>query len=101
MLVLAAKCIGKPEARSEIVRLASVVAPLSRDEAGCIAYDFYAEPSGSNEYIFFEEWADQAALDFHFQTPHFQEFIRDFSPLLAGPPSIRTYDVREWRDLEM
>ena len=99
MVVLAAKCTGKPEHRNEIIRLAGVVAQPSRAEAGCLAYDFYAQPS-TNEFLFFEEWADQAALDFHFQTPHFQSFIAEFTRLLSGPPSIRVYEIAAARDLE-
>ena len=100
MIVLAAKCSGRPEHRSDILRLAQAVAQPSRAEAGCLAYDFYEQPSG-NEFLFFEEWADQAALDFHFQTPHFQAFIGEFSGLLSGPPSIRVYEVGTTRDLEL
>jgi quinol monooxygenase YgiN len=100
MLVLAAKCVGKPDHRSEILRLATAVAEPSRAETGCIAYDFYESPS-NNEFLFFEEWADQAALDFHFQTPHFQDFIRQFTELLAQPPNIRVYEIANARDLEM
>jgi quinol monooxygenase YgiN len=51
--------------------------------------------------LFFEEWADQAALDFHFKSPHFQEFIKEFTPLLQAPPDIRIYEVAEARTLEL
>src|SRR5580658_1462473 len=100
MIVLAAKCAGKPDRRNDIIRLANAMLEPSRNEAGCISYDFYERPS-SHDYLFFEEWADQAALEFHFQTPHFQEFIKEFSGLLAGPPNIRVYDVGASRDLEL
>lgn len=101
MLVLAAKCSGKPERRSDILRLAAAVTAPSKSEAGCIAYDVHERVSGNNEFLFFEEWAGQAALDFHFQTPHFLEFIRELAPCLQGPPSIRVYEVAEARDLEL
>jgi len=100
MIVLAAKCTGKLEHKSDIIRLADEVTQPSRAEAGCLAYSFYNQPS-TNEYLFFEEWADQAALDFHFQTPHFQSFIKEFMGLLSGPPSIRVYEIAATRDLEM
>ena len=65
MIVLAAKCTGKPECRNDIFRVSS------------------------------------AALDLHFQTPHFQEFIKEFTRLLAAPPSIRVYEVTQVRNLEL
>jgi quinol monooxygenase YgiN len=101
MLVLAAKCSGKPERRNDILRLAAQVTAPSKSEAGCIAYDVHERVSGNNEFLFFEEWVDQAALDFHFQTPHFQEFIKELATCLQGPPSIRVYEVAQSRDLEL
>jgi quinol monooxygenase YgiN len=101
MIVLAAKCAPKPGRRDEIIRLAAAVTKLSKAEAGCMSYGFYEKPSGDHEFLFFEEWVDQAALDFHFQTPHFQEFIKRSLELLQAPPSIRIYDVGASRDLEL
>jgi quinol monooxygenase YgiN len=99
MIVLAAKFTGKPERKSEILRLAATVAPPSRAEAGCITYNFYEQQPGASEFLFFEEWADQAALDAHFLTPHFKEFMKQFPELIQGPPHIRTYEVGKTRDL--
>ncbi len=100
MIVLAAKCVGKPERRDDIISSASAMLAPSRAEAGCLSYDFYERPS-KHAYVFFEEWADQAALDAHFQTPHFQAFIGAFMGFLAEPPVIRVYDVAASRELQM
>jgi quinol monooxygenase YgiN len=99
MIVLAAKFTGKPERRSEILRLAATVAPPSRAEAGCITYNFYEQQPSASEFLFFEEWADQAALDAHFQTLHFKNFMKEFPELIQGTPHIRTYEVSKTHDL--
>jgi quinol monooxygenase YgiN len=99
MVVLAAKFAGKPERRNEILRLAASVAPPSRAEGGCITYNFYEQMPGANEFLFFEEWADQAALDLHFQTPHFLNFMKQFPELIQGVSHIRVYEVGTMRDL--
>ncbi len=99
MIVLAAKFVGKPERRGEIIRLAAKVAEPSRAEAGCISYNFYEQQPATNEFLFFEEWADQAAVDFHFQTPHFKEFMEEFPELIQGAAKLRTYEVGKTRDL--
>jgi quinol monooxygenase YgiN len=98
MIVVAAKFVAKAERKSEIIRLAATVAPPSRAEAGCITYNFYEQP-GSNDFLFFEEWADQAALDLHFQTPHFQAFIEPLTGMIEGAAKIRVYEVSAMRDL--
>jgi len=99
MIVLAAKFTGKPERRSEILRQVAAVTPPSRAEAGCITYNFYEQQPGASEFLFFEEWADQAALDGHFQTAHFQAFMKEFPELIQGAPHIRTYEVGKTHDL--
>ena len=67
MIVIAARMIGKPERKADILRLVAMVAQPSRAEAGCIAYNFYEKQPAASEFLFFEEWADQAALDLVFQ----------------------------------
>jgi quinol monooxygenase YgiN len=99
MIVLAAKFKGKPESRADILRLTSSMLAPSRAEAGCLSYNFYEQQPGDNDYLFFEEWADQAALDAHFQTPHFLQFMQKFPPLIQGAPSIRVYDAAGMREL--
>ncbi len=99
MIVLAAKFVGKPERRSDIIRLAAQVAAPSRAEAGCISYNFYEQQPANNEFLFFEEWTDQAAIDFHFQTPHFKEFMKEFPELIQGQAQLRTYEVGKTREL--
>ena len=71
MIVIAARMIGKPERRADILRLVAMVAQPSRAEAGCITYNFYEKQPAASEFLFFEEWADQAALDFASQNTVF------------------------------
>jgi quinol monooxygenase YgiN len=99
MIVLAAKFTGKPERKGDILRLVATVTPPSRAEIGCVTYNFYEQQPGAGEFLFFEEWADQAALDGHFQTPHFKAFMTEFPELIQGPAHIRTYEVGKTRDL--
>jgi quinol monooxygenase YgiN len=99
MIVLAAKFLGKPERRGSLISLAATVAKPSRAEAGCVSYNFYEQQPTSNEFLFFEEWTDQAALDYHFQTSHFKKFMEQFPELIQGPANIRVYEVSQASDL--
>ena len=99
MIVLAAKFTGKLEARNELMHLAASMLAPSRAESGCISYNFYQQQPGYNDFLFFEEWADQASLDAHFQTPHFLGFMQKFPELIEGKPSIRIYDAAGMREL--
>ena len=99
MIVIAAKFTGKPGSRSEILQLVAAVSLLSRAENGCLTSQFYEQQPGGNEFLFFEEWRDQAALDAHFQTQHFAEFVKAIPELIEGTPKIRIYEVSKTREL--
>jgi quinol monooxygenase YgiN len=98
MIVVAAKFVAKAGRKNEVSRLAATVAPPSRAEAGCISYNFYEQP-GADECLFLEEWADQTALDEHFQTPHFLAFAKHLPEMIVGAAKIRVYEISGMRDL--
>jgi quinol monooxygenase YgiN len=35
------------------------------EDDGCLAYDFYRRADNPREYVLFEQWRDEAALDAH------------------------------------
>ncbi len=51
--------------------LLNMVAP-SRSEAGCLCYNLHESKDESGLFIFYEQWASQAAFDAHVETPHFR-----------------------------
>ncbi|WP_338885460.1 putative quinol monooxygenase [Xenorhabdus sp. TH1] len=59
-----------------------IVLPLYRElveatkrEPLCIAYDLYVDQNDAGHFIFIEEWPDQAALDAHCASEHFQRLV--------------------------
>lgn len=84
-----ARVVASPGA-AEALRavLASLIAP-TRAEAGCIQYDLLRDREDPGVFTFVEAWADDAALDAHFETPHFRDAAAKIGPLVAGPPDIR------------
>jgi quinol monooxygenase YgiN len=56
---------------------AGLLRPLrdgSRSEPGCITFDVARSNDDPNVFVLYEEWRDQAALDEHYKTPHFEKF---------------------------
>jgi quinol monooxygenase YgiN len=43
--------------------------------------------------VFFEQWADQAALSAHFGVPASREFVRALRPLAATATTLEIYDA--------
>ncbi len=46
----------------------------SRAEPGCLCFDVSQSVDDAATFVLYEEWRDQAALDEHYQTEHFNRF---------------------------
>lgn len=71
-------------------RLLELVEP-TRAESGCLRYDIYRSVADSNGWMVVEDWMNQAAFDFHMQTPYVQSFMRDLPSLAAQDADLRAY----------
>jgi quinol monooxygenase YgiN len=49
----------------------------SRQEAGCVNYVAHFDQGDPSTVLIYEQYADQAALDFHAATSHFQQYATD------------------------
>ena len=47
----------------------------TRAEPGCLNYDFHQHNTDSHRFVFYENFVDQAAFDFHLAQPHTQAWI--------------------------
>lgn len=68
--------------------LNAMIAP-SLAEEGCLGYQPYTDPNRPDRMIIVEEWADSAALDFHFSLPHFEHIAQVLEEILAEPFTLR------------
>lgn len=79
-IILAVIVKAKPgEEQAVKDALQSLVEP-TRKEAGCICYNLHQAKSDKAKFMFYEQWASQAALDAHGKTPHMKalgEKLRD------------------------
>jgi quinol monooxygenase YgiN len=61
----------------------------SLEEPGCLGYQPYVDPNRPGAMILLEEWVDEAALEAHFQTPHFARVAEVLEEVLAEPFKLR------------
>jgi quinol monooxygenase YgiN len=54
--------------------LQALVAPTRR-ETGCLAYELHRDPEDEKMFMFYEQFADQVALDAHIDAPYFKKFL--------------------------
>ena len=54
----------------------------TRKEAGNICYRLHQVNGKSGEFMIYEQWRDQAALDYHMSQPYLKELLADREHLL-------------------
>ena len=57
--------------RDEIVKTLCLLTEASRKEPGCVTYIPHLVEGDSCTVFLYEQYADEAALDFHRNSPHF------------------------------
>lgn len=73
LIVLAEATLG--EGTLEEARAAfTAMIETSRREEGCLGYSYAVDVLDPSKLIIVEKWVDDAALAFHFSTPHMATF---------------------------
>ncbi|GFK94029.1 Putative monooxygenase [Fundidesulfovibrio magnetotacticus] len=62
-------------------------------EPGALEYMLHRTRQQPPRFVFYERFADQAALDSHMAEPFFQKAKARFADLLAGPPEVAFFDL--------
>ncbi|MCL4206539.1 MAG: antibiotic biosynthesis monooxygenase [Pirellulaceae bacterium] len=69
-VILTAMVKAKPGQEDAVKEaLMSMVEP-TRKEPGCLCYNLHQSKTDPTQFMFYEQWASQEALDAHGQTPH-------------------------------
>jgi len=74
--------------------LSKLVSP-TRSEPGCLGYELNTSRERPGTFLFYEKFADQAALDAHVASAHFQHFLKQRE---AGDP-VAAQTVTRWSSL--
>lgn len=75
MLIVIAEAQVPEGNRAAMVAAGTAMITASRKEEGCLGYDYAWDIIEPNVMRICELWRDEAALRFHFQTPHMAIFL--------------------------
>lgn len=79
--------------QAEFEKIASELAQaVNASEPGCLLYKLFKVREQSREYVFLEQYADQAAVDAHRASEHYKRLGRAMGPCLDGAPRIKRMD---------
>ena len=95
MIVITGKADVTPANRDAFRPVAERQVTLSRKEDDCLAYGYYEDAMQPGTFLFYEEWKDQAAVDFHFAQSYCHEFMEAAGRLSNEPPQVKIHHVAE------
>lgn len=93
MKIITARKFIKADKVAEFIEFSKEQIEKSRAEEGCISYTLYQDPYDSTQFIFVEQWKDQAAIDFHFSTDHFKQAGTRGGDFEAAPMELTIFDA--------
>lgn len=74
MVVLAVTWIAKAGHETEVAGIFGKLQTASRQEPGCLMYVVHRHQTDSTRFFIYEQYRDDAALEAHRKSAHFQEY---------------------------
>ncbi|MFZ1236757.1 MAG: putative quinol monooxygenase [Prevotella sp.] len=65
----------------QVILLAKQLVEKSRQDVGCIHYDFFESTTNPTTLMFCETWADQHAIDLHASSAHFVKLVGEIEKI--------------------
>lgn len=93
MLIVIAEAFVPEASRAALLEAGAAMVTASRQEAGCAGYDYAWDILEPNVMRIRELWQDEAALRFHFKTPHMAVFLAALRADKNVKTSIAVYDA--------
>lgn len=76
---------------SELLSLTLPLIEGTRAEEGNLTYTMYQNPHNASEFIFYEEYKDDNAINVHGNSAYFQAFAQGVKPLLVKDMDIQVF----------
>jgi len=93
MIVVTGSVTARTDSFDEVRKLSLEHTSRSRAEPGCISHAVHVDCENPLRLVFFEQWADRAALLAHFAVPASRDFVKSLQSLTAAATTIELYDA--------
>ena len=81
----------KPEYVSAYKKAFAKCKEATVKEEGCLDYGVYQSPEDSTEFLVHENWANEAALARHSQTPHLKQLLEETKEMISRQSNKKVY----------
>jgi quinol monooxygenase YgiN len=97
MIIVTGSVIARPDTFDDVRKLSLAHVHRSRTEPGCISHSVQIDCENPLRLVFFEQWADRAALQAHFAVPASREFVRSVQSLITAgtTTALELYDAQK------
>jgi quinol monooxygenase YgiN len=91
MVTVVAEMVAKPGREAELTEELLRMVEVTRKEDGCVQYDLHVSTEHTGNFVFYENWTTQEALDRHAASAHLKAFGTKAEDLLTQPARVATY----------
>ena len=95
MIIVTGTLHARADTLAEVLALSREHVARSRGEPGCIEHGVAIDADDPLRLVFFERWADQAAIGAHLKLPASREFGKRVAALVDQPATLNMYDANE------
>ncbi|TYS31316.1 putative quinol monooxygenase [Bacillus pumilus] len=85
MIITHAGMTIHPEKENEFLEEINALMKASREEEGNVSYKLFKDTEKENTFLMVEVWKDEAAVQSHNTSAHFQSFVAKAKEFLAAP----------------
>jgi quinol monooxygenase YgiN len=93
MIVVTGSVTAREDSFDQMRELSLAHVRRSRMEPGCISHAVHVDCENPLRLVFFEQWADRAALLAHFSVPASRDFVRALQSFVDQATTIELYDA--------
>jgi quinol monooxygenase YgiN len=93
MIVVTGSVTAREDSLDQVRKLSLEHIRRSRAEPGCISHAVHIDCENPLRLVFFEQWADRAALLAHFAVPASRDFVRALQSLADQATTIELYEA--------
>lgn len=90
-LHVVARAVARAEEIGRVREQFEALVEPTRAEPGCRHYELLVHDENRAEFVFVQEYENEAAFETHLASPHVAAMLEIVLPLLAEPPDIRKY----------
>ena len=84
MIVMLVRAVVRESSEAECARICREVTEASRKEPGCAFYAVHQSRETPQEFVFYEQYRDRAALEEHRASTHFLRYREQIAPYVES-----------------